>query len=100
MNLESGVGSDYETEGVLSEASSNEDLLIKQLELKTSKSVSSLENSDSWSQDASNAWVPLQLCYGIPLFDGDLNEEITRKVEIFFLLTIYFSQFFLKYTLN
>lgn len=35
-------------------------------------SVNSLEGS---------AWMPLQLCYGIPLFDDNLNIEVTRKVN-------------------
>lgn len=83
MNLESVVGSDSEVEGVLSEASSSSDeLLVKKLDLEKSKSVSSLENSySSCNSDVSNLWVPLHLCYGIPLFDGQLNEEITKKVN-------------------
>lgn len=34
-------------------------------------------------------WYPLQLCYGVPLFDAALNEEITRKVNITFTITLF-----------
>ena len=30
----------------------------------------------------SDSWTPLQLCYGIPLFDEDVNADVTRKVFI------------------
>lgn len=86
VNTEPEIYNEYETNGggiVLSESlSSNDELLIiKDLEPEKSRSVSSLESS----QDPSNCtWLPLQLCYGIPLFDGDLNEEITKKVRKIF----------------
>ena len=28
----------------------------------------------------SSVWTPLQLCYGIPLFDEEINADVTRKV--------------------
>jgi len=27
-----------------------------------------------------SCWFPLQICYGIPLFDDKLNEEVTKKI--------------------
>ena len=41
-------------------------------------SVSSCENLD-----IDDNWVPLQLTYGIPLFDTSLNKDICRKVSVF-----------------
>ena len=29
----------------------------------------------------SESWTPLQLCYGIPLFDEEVNADVTRKVR-------------------
>ena len=35
------------------------------------------------SLDIDDIWVPLQLSYGIPLFDTNLNKDICRKVSVF-----------------
>jgi Protein of unknown function (DUF1390). len=35
-----------------------------------------------------SAWMPLQLCFGIPLFDDDLNIKVTRKVIHFSFLLL------------
>lgn len=29
-------------------------------------------------------WVPLEVCFGIPLFDADLNDTILQKVRVWF----------------
>ena len=74
----------------LNEHSYNSDeQLVRTLEMEKSKSVTSLENGDesTSSLETSSTWLPLQLCYGIPLFDGELNKEITKKVR--FISTIF-----------
>ncbi|XP_032220338.2 protein FAM91A1 [Nematostella vectensis] len=30
---------------------------------------------------ASKDWLPLDLCFGVPLFDGDLSEEVCNKIS-------------------
>lgn len=30
--------------------------------------------------DGANKWMPLDLCYGLPLFDGDLSKQVYQKV--------------------
>ena len=38
----------------------------------------------SWENvDIDDNWVPLQLTYGIPLFDTNLNKDICKKVSVF-----------------
>ena len=39
------------------------------------KSTANINDNDDES-----VWMPLQICYGIPLFDDNLNIEITRKL--------------------
>eukprot|EP00111_Clytia_hemisphaerica_P023891 TCONS_00070365-protein len=48
-----------------SNSSSIDNLLVE------SVAVNGLNNAD---------WIPLELCYGIPLFDDELNIEVTRKM--------------------
>ena len=41
-------------------------------------------------------WVPLNLCYGLPLFDNELNRQVCRTVSIshLFLISVYFHSLF------
>ena len=32
--------------------------------------------------DESTFWAPLELCYGVPLFEGELGKMVTQKVSI------------------
>ena len=43
-----------------------------------SETGSSLSHSNEQNP---SSWMPLQLCYGIPLFDLELNESVTKKVS-------------------
>ncbi|XP_057314179.1 protein FAM91A1-like isoform X2 [Hydractinia symbiolongicarpus] len=38
------------------------------------------QETDRSENISDRMWYPLQLCYGVPLFDAALNEEITRKM--------------------
>ena len=59
-----------------------------------SRGTSTTSNVAMDTQNLSDSWTPLELCYGIPLFDEDVNADVTRKVlffsYIFFFRTITF----------
>ena len=39
------------------------------------------KNHKQESAQSPDQWVPLDLCYGLPLFDGDLSKQVYQKVR-------------------
>ena len=51
--------------------------------IDTQCSVDSMKSSANFSEKSTSMqveWLPLNLCFGIPLFDSHLNEDITQKM--------------------
>ena len=62
-----------------------------------SRGTSTTSNVAMDTQNLSDSWTPLELCYGIPLFDEDVNADVTRKVLFFsciffFFIRLHFTQ--------
>ena len=62
-----------------------------------SRGTSTTSNVAMDTQNLSDSWTPLELCYGIPLFDEDVNADVTRKVLFFsyiffFFVRLHFTQ--------
>lgn len=57
-----------------------------------SRGTSTTNNAamDTQHLSPSDSWTPLQLCYGIPLFDEDVNADVTRKVFCFSVFFLFF----------
>ena len=49
-------------------------------------------SNESLHFSTNDVWVPLQLCYGIPLFDHELNKQVTFKVSSLLFWYIYFEK--------
>ena len=41
------------------------------------------EKKGDKEDDSADRWLPLDLCYGLPLFDGDLSKQVYQKVSRF-----------------
>lgn len=41
------------------------------------------EKKGDKEDDSADRWLPLDLCYGLPLFDGDLSKQVYQKVRRF-----------------
>ena len=39
------------------------------------------DKKEGTEDDGANKWLPLDLCYGLPLFDGDLSKQVYQKVR-------------------
>ena len=44
-------------------------------------SVTDSNESSRWKQDHPDGWVPLELYFGIPLFDMAVNKQVSEKVR-------------------
>ena len=55
-----------------------------------SRGTSTTSNVAMDTQNLSDSWTPLELCYGIPLFDEDVNADVTRKVLFFRIFFFFF----------
>lgn len=38
------------------------------------------KKKESEDDRGADKWLPLDLCYGLPLFDGDLSKQVYQKV--------------------
>ena len=63
-----------------------------------SRGTSTTSNVAMDTQDLSDSWTPLELCYGIPLFDEDVNADVTRKVLFFSYIFFFSSDYILPRT--
>ena len=39
------------------------------------------KKKESEEESITDKWLPLDLCYGLPLFDGDLSKQVYQKVR-------------------
>ncbi len=53
---------------------------VKKEEPVLETSITGIEESPA-IQKLSSQWVPLELCFGIPLFDDETNRSISQKVQ-------------------
>lgn len=40
------------------------------------------EKTKEAGDESADKWLPLDLCYGLPLFDGDLSKQVYQKVSL------------------